>query len=197
MTIGIAYPRSIATKKKRTAQRPQSSCKCEAGIKALAPPKMLERARVRHRGKLVTLAISAVAILASCDTGAAGPEGSGKAVRQTADTTPAKIISPRTLPGGITEQMVEQGRTIFDGHGGCFRCHGKDGAGTLFAPALNAGRHIHLQTGSYQEIVDLIRSGVPRPKRYMTAMPPLGGAPLIDDEVRVVAAYVFSIDRGP
>jgi hypothetical protein len=31
----------------------------------------------------------------------------------------------------------------------------------------------------------------------MTAMPPSGGAPLIADEVRAVAAYVFSIDRGP
>ena len=197
MTIGIAYPRIIATKKKRTAQQPESSCKCEAGTKAVAPPKSLERVRARHRSKLVMAATSVVAILASCDTGAAGPKGLGKAIGQTADATPAKIISPAALPDGITEQMVEQGRIIFHGRGGCFRCHGKDGAGTLFAPALNAGRHIHFQTESYREIVDLIRSGVPRPKRYMTAMPPLGGASLIDEEVRAVAAYVFSIDPVP
>jgi mono/diheme cytochrome c family protein len=102
------------------------------------------------------VATSAVAILASGDTGAAEPKEPGKAVGQTADATLAKIISPRTLPDGITEKMVEQGRVIFHGRGGCFCCHGKDGGGTLFAPALNNDRHINLQTGSYQEILDLI-----------------------------------------
>jgi hypothetical protein len=37
---------------------------------------------------------------------------------------------------------------------------------------------------------------VPQPQRYMIAKPPLGGARLSDDEVRAVAAYVFSIERG-
>ena len=37
---------------------------------------------------------------------------------------------------------------------------------------------------------------VSQAQRYMIAMPPLGGARLSDDEVRAVAAYVFSIERG-
>jgi mono/diheme cytochrome c family protein len=110
-----------------------------------------------------------------------------------ADLTPSRNLFPRPRPEGVTEQMIEQGRGIFHGRGGCFQCHGKNGTGTFFAPALNGERHIHLQTASYQEIIDLIRSGVPRPKRYLTAMPPLGGASLTDNEVRAVAAYVFTL----
>jgi mono/diheme cytochrome c family protein len=100
------------------------------------------------------------------------------------------------LPEGLNQQMVEEGRNIFHDRGGCVRCHGKDGGGTFFGPALTNRRHLHLQTGSYQEILDLIRSGVPRPNRYLGAMPPLGGAQLSSDEVRAVGAFVYTLIHG-
>jgi mono/diheme cytochrome c family protein len=196
MIIGIVYARIVATKKKRAARQPKASYKPKRASEALASPKTFERNRIRRRNKAVTAITLAVAILVGYDKGAAGPKEPGKAASQTADATPSKTISPRKLTDNVTAQMVEQGRSIFHGRGGCFRCHGKDGAGTFFGPALNDDRHIHLQTGSYQEILDLIRSGVPRPKQYLTGMPPSGGAPLADDELRAVAAYVFSIDRN-
>ena len=100
------------------------------------------------------------------------------------------------LPEGVNQRMVEEGRNIFHDRGGCVRCHGKDGSGTFFGPSLANRQHIHLQTGSYQEILDLIRSGVPRPKRYLGAMPPLGGTQLSNDEVRAVGAFVYILIHG-
>jgi|HubBroStandDraft_4_1064222.scaffolds.fasta_scaffold1012825_1 mono/diheme cytochrome c family protein len=52
------------------------------------------------------------------------------------------------LPEGLNQRMVEEGRNIFHDRGGCVRCHGKDGAGTFFGPALANRQHIHLQTGT-------------------------------------------------
>jgi mono/diheme cytochrome c family protein len=93
--------------------------------------------------------------------------------------------------------MVEQGRIIFHESGGCIRCHGRNGSGTFLAPALNDEQRLHLRTASFQEILELVRTGVAQPRRSMTAMPPLGGAALTDEQLRAVAAYAYSLDRGP
>jgi len=141
----------------------------------------------RHKGKLATIAIGAVATLGGyldISAIAASPHA------------PSNTVS-RQLPDGVTAQTVQMGRALFHGQGGCYHCHGKNGSGSFFAPALNDERRIHLQTASYDEILNRIRSGVPEPKRYPVAMPPMGGAPLTDNDARAVAAYVFSIDRGP
>jgi mono/diheme cytochrome c family protein len=105
-------------------------------------------------------------------------------------------VSFRPLPEGVTPEQVAQGRLIFRGKGGCYSCHGKNGGGTFFAPALNDDRRIHLTNASYEEIIARIRAGVPQPKEHRVPMPPLGGAALDDSELRAVAAFVFSIDRG-
>jgi mono/diheme cytochrome c family protein len=132
-----------------------------------------------HPGKLVVAMILSLALLIA-DIGG----------------TPSWADEPKKLlPHGVAGQMVAQGQAIFDGRGGCFHCHGENGRGTFVAPPLNSGAHLHLQTGTYQEIIDLIRTGVSRPKRYPTNMPPLGGASLTEGEVRSVAAYVFTLTR--
>jgi mono/diheme cytochrome c family protein len=138
------------------------------------------RTYARHRTTLATAIILSFTVLI------AGNFGGTPSLAQDAE---------KLLPHGVTEQMVEQGRAIFHGPGGCFRCHGENGRGSFIAPALNGERHLHLQTGTYQEIMDLIRTGVARPKRYLTTMPPLGGASLTEDGVRAVAAYVFTLTR--
>jgi hypothetical protein len=43
--------------------------------------------------------------------------------------------------------------------------------------------------------VQVVTNGVPQPKQHPAPMPPKGGAPLTDQQVRAVAAYVFSISR--
>ena len=98
------------------------------------------------------------------------------------------------LPPGVTQEMVTQGEQIFAGPGNCFTCHAAKGAGTPMAPALNDANWLHVD-GSYEAIVKLITSGVPTPKQHPAPMPPKGGSQITEDQVRQVAAYVFSISR--
>jgi len=49
--------------------------------------------------------------------------------------------------------------------------------------------------GSYGSIVKIITDGVAAPKEHTGAMPSRGGAPLTDEQVRAVAAYVYALRR--
>jgi mono/diheme cytochrome c family protein len=49
--------------------------------------------------------------------------------------------------------------------------------------------------GSYQFLVNTITNGVPQPKQHPAPMPPKGGAPLTDDQVKAVAAYEYSLSH--
>lgn len=49
--------------------------------------------------------------------------------------------------------------------------------------------------GSYQFMVNTITSGVPKPKKYPAAMPPMGGATLTPAQVQSVAAYEYSLSH--
>ena len=60
------------------------------------------------------------------------------------------------------------------------------------APRLSDGEWLNID-GSYDQIAQLVREGVPRPRRYPGMMPARGGAPLEDGEVCAVAAYVSSL----
>jgi len=98
------------------------------------------------------------------------------------------------LPEGVTEAMVTQGQQIYGGPGNCFACHGPNGAGTPLAPALNDPNWLHVD-GSFDAIAAIITAGVPTPKQHPAAMPARGGSSITDDQVRQVAAYIFSISR--
>ena len=49
--------------------------------------------------------------------------------------------------------------------------------------------------GSYDFIVHTVTTGVPQPKQHPAPMPPKGGATLTDDQVKAVAAYVYSLSH--
>ena len=98
------------------------------------------------------------------------------------------------LPEGVTPEMVAAGQTIFGGPGMCFACHGANGAGGPLAPALADAEWLNIE-GSYDEIVTIINTGVATPVQFAAAMPPRGGAPITDEQVREVAAYVYSSSR--
>lgn len=102
--------------------------------------------------------------------------------------------APVALPDGVTEAMVTAGAATFAGAGTCFACHGANGAGTPLAPALNDATWLNIG-GTYDEIVQTITEGVPTPVQAAVAMPPRGGSSITDEQVREVAAYVFSISR--
>lgn len=99
----------------------------------------------------------------------------------------------------MTPAMIARGDSIFHGKiggGTCSVCHGQDAKGTQgLAPDLTAGKWLN-GDGSYAFIVNTVQKGVPNPKESPAAMPPMGGANLAADQVRAVAAYVYSLSRS-
>jgi mono/diheme cytochrome c family protein len=49
--------------------------------------------------------------------------------------------------------------------------------------------------GGFAGIAKTITDGVPQPKEYRSPMPPMGGSQLTDDQVKAVAAYVWSLSH--
>lgn len=98
------------------------------------------------------------------------------------------------LPEGVTQEMVTQGTQLFGGAGTCFACHGANGVGTPIGPALNDATWLHID-GSYDAIVQIITTGVSAPKQSAAVMAPRGGSQITDEQVRQIAAYVYSISR--
>jgi mono/diheme cytochrome c family protein len=100
-----------------------------------------------------------------------------------------------TLPAGVTPEMVAQGKTLFEG-GICIACHGQDANGLpQLAPSLRDAVWLNTD-GSYDGIVTTIKTGVAAPKEHQNAMPPMGGGQFTDEQVRALAAFVYSISHG-
>jgi glucose/arabinose dehydrogenase/cytochrome c5 len=98
------------------------------------------------------------------------------------------------VPGATTE-MVTLGERIYRGEvagAPCAGCHGTNGTGTPLGPDLTLGKSVW-SGGSFSGIKETITSGVPKPKNYSGAMPPMGGAQLSPDQVSAVAAYVWAL----
>lgn len=120
-----------------------------------------------------------------------------------ADTTkpagPAAAPAPAVAkagppPAGATAADVTEGAKIFSSTGNCFTCHGQNGAGTGMAPALNDAKWINID-GNYVAIQQVVNAGVAQPKQFPAPMPAKGGAQLTDQQVKQVAAYVYSISH--
>jgi mono/diheme cytochrome c family protein len=132
---------------------------------------------------------AAVALLAACHSGSSSsapkPAGGGAA-----NKAPAK-------PAAVTPANIALGDSLFN-NGGCFNCHGKGGIGAANAPALNGQKWLQLSTGSFDEIVGIIVSGVPVDKikdpTHKRAMGARGGRmALTDPQIQAVAAYVYTL----
>ena len=100
------------------------------------------------------------------------------------------------LPEGVTQEQFDQGKQLFTGRGGCQACHGPDAMGTQLAPDLTDDEWINVSGPNYDEVVELIYSGVPQPVQHPGPMPPMGGASLTDAQVEALAAYVVGIGQG-
>ncbi len=96
------------------------------------------------------------------------------------------------VPAGATAADVSEGQKIFAAAGNCFTCHGPDGGGSALAPALNDAAWLNI-TGDFASIQQVVNDGVPAPKQFPAAMPAKGGAPLTEQQVKQVAAYVYSL----
>ena len=104
------------------------------------------------------------------------------------------------MPAGVTAAMVAEGDSIFHARG-CRNCHGMDAKGARNGPDLTSGKFTHVD-GSYDGFVRLITTGVPaaeiKDPSHAQPMPARGGgrpAPLTDDQIRSVAAYVYSLNH--
>jgi mono/diheme cytochrome c family protein len=137
----------------------------------------------------------ASAPLAGCRRGGeAEAEGKAKAAAkvETDDSALPKAANV-ALPSGVTAEMVADGRKQFGTT--CVVCHGPDAGGTQLAPSLRDGEWLNI-SGGYEEIVTLIHTGVPAPKQHPVPMPPRGGGPFTEEQVRALAAYVYSMGQG-
>jgi len=108
----------------------------------------------------------------------------------------AEAQQAESLPEGVTAEMVAQGKEIFAGAGLCYVCHGGDGTGM---PGLGANLIDDEWTqsdGSYEGIVGSVMDGVDASAATTgTAMPPKGGSGITDDQVKAVAAFVFTLGK--
>ncbi|MGH6794258.1 MAG: c-type cytochrome [Methylocella sp.] len=100
-------------------------------------------------------------------------------------------------PPGATSAEVALGRRIYRGDadgGTCAGCHGLNGEGTPEGPDLRGDKWLW-GDGSLRAITKTITDGVSHPKEYTGAMPPKGGVPLSQADVKAVAAYVWAISH--
>lgn len=109
---------------------------------------------------------------------------------------PAATPAAVQLPAGVTQEMVTQGQAIFTGDGLCATCHSPDGTGGPLAPNLHDSEWLNIPEGTYDEIVNIVMTGVTEPKQHPAPMPARGGSAISDDQVRQVAAYVYTLSHG-
>jgi mono/diheme cytochrome c family protein len=100
------------------------------------------------------------------------------------------------LPEGVTMEMVNQGKEVYAGAGLCYVCHGAEGQGM---PGLGANLTDEEWThgdGSFDALVETVMNGVDSGASTTgTAMPAKGGSGISDEQVREVAAYVWTLSR--
>lgn len=118
-------------------------------------------------------------------------------------TTAASPVTPaaasvNALPAGVSDALIATGERLFNG-GACTRCHGASGIGGQNGPSLVSGPWLHASP-NVADIARVITAGVPkeqlRDQTRRFAMNPRGGPmALNDDQVRALAAYVWSISR--
>ena len=138
--------------------------------------------------------------LAACGGGDAEQEdaaatGGEPAAAPAEQTAPAATQTAGAPPAGASAEDVTAGQQIFTGTGNCYTCHGPDGKGTALAPNLTDAEWINVG-GTFAEIQTVVKTGVATPKSHPAPMPAMGGAALSDDQVRQVAAYVWSLGGG-
>lgn len=115
--------------------------------------------------------------------------GGGAAPQARAATAAATEECP-----AVTQALVDEGKTVFSSTGNCSTCHGANARGTALAPDLTDSTWLNID-GSYGSIANLVRTGVPQPKKYPAPMPPMGGANLSAKQLCAVAAYVYSLSH--
>ncbi|MEQ1691325.1 MAG: cytochrome c [Gemmatimonas sp.] len=124
---------------------------------------------------------------ASSGSQSPSPAGGGTAARNAA---PAK-------PAAVTPANIAMGDSLFN-NGSCQRCHGKGGIGGTNGPVLDGKKWVQLTTGSFDEIVGIITTGVPAekikdPARRNPMRARGGPMNLTDPQIQALAAYIYTL----
>ncbi|MEP7175235.1 MAG: c-type cytochrome [Gemmatimonadales bacterium] len=142
----------------------------------------------------IARAASAPGDTAPAQTGSAAPAPKPAAPKPATEPAATKPAAEPAAPGA---QQIALGDSIFHGQvagGTCTACHGQDAKGTAVAPNLTDKEWIN-GDGSLAFIEKTVTNGVAQPKQHPAPMPPKGGAALDDQQVKAVAAYVFSLSH--
>lgn len=117
---------------------------------------------------------------------------------ETSTTSQPTPTSDSAAPSGTADAgspaaaLIARGDAVFHGPGNCYACHGSKGAGSV-GPSLADETWVHSK-GTLEEIAAQVIRGVPKEEsKSAIAMPPRGGGTLSDDDVKAVAAYVYSL----
>ncbi len=170
---------------------------------------MRTNARASGSGWPVSSLITVAALtLAACGAPGAGqvddasdaPEtlGVDPGAEAAAPLTPAqrKVLASAGLPEGVDVDLVASGAEIFHGRGNCSICHGSDGKGARGVGANLTDEEWWHSEGAHREIVRTIMAGVAQAdsrNEWGAIMPARGGSLIDDEDVRAVAAYVWSL----
>ncbi len=111
-----------------------------------------------------------------------------------AGATAGNPDSEQALPEGVTQAMIDEGKTLFHGAALCSSCHGENGAGTPVGPNLTDETWLH-SDGAYSEILATVNDGVTQPKESMIPMLARGGSGITDQQAAQVAAYVWRLSH--
>lgn len=112
----------------------------------------------------------------------------GSAFARAAAQTPSSADS--------AAERAARGRTLFEGKGLCFSCHGKNGEGMLGPSTRLAGRPLVHAKATLADVAALIKSGVD--SAHSTSgqvMPARGGSRLGDADMDAVAQYVLELQK--
>ncbi|HTR79929.1 MAG TPA: cytochrome c [Gemmatimonadaceae bacterium] len=87
--------------------------------------------------------------------------------------------------------MVKLGDSLFN-NSRCAKCHGARGTGGDDGPRLDTG-HWQQISGSLADIIKVTTDGAPGGAGI--DMPPRGGTGFSDDQIKAVAAYVWTLSH--
>jgi mono/diheme cytochrome c family protein len=146
--------------------------------------------------RLSALALAG-SVLGACGGGGGGDAGAGAAADSAAPAAaPAAPAAPAAAPAAAGGGAAA-GQQIFTSTGNCYTCHGPTATGTALAPNLTDAEWLNFPSRpSLDDVMGLVRTGVPQPKQHPAPMPPMGGAQLTDQQIHDVAEYVLSLSAG-
>jgi mono/diheme cytochrome c family protein len=128
-------------------------------------------------------------VAAACDRQEAPEDPASEMVERVEGVDPEVMAA---LAPEIPPELLALGREQYVV---CSVCHGLDARGTQLGPSLRGPEWIHID-GSSEQLIEIIRTGVPNPAEYPIPMPVMGGGDFDEEELRALAAYLHAVGQS-